>query len=92
MEFTSIIGFAAGLCTTIASVPQIVKTIHKKKAADLSPLIFISLLTGNALWAWYGMMRSDLPVSLTNLVSVALDLVVLFLHFKYLANKSLANT
>ena len=60
MEFTSIIGFVAGICTTIASVPQIVKTIQKKKAADVSPLMFASLLTGNALWVWYGIMRSDL--------------------------------
>jgi MtN3 and saliva related transmembrane protein len=85
MEFSAIIGLTAGVCTTIASVPQIVKTIKKKKAADVSPLMFVSLLTGNALWAWYGVMRSDFPVTATNMVSVLLDLVMLFLRFKYRA-------
>lgn len=87
MEFTGCVGLAAGVCTTIASVPQIVTTIKKKKAADVSPLMFVSLLTGNALWTWYGLLRSDLPVAATNMVSVILDLVMLFLRFKYRGKK-----
>jgi MtN3 and saliva related transmembrane protein len=85
MEFTGFIGITAGVCTTVASVPQIVTTIKKKKAADVSPLMFVSLLAGNVLWAWYGLMRSDLPIAATNIVSVMLDLLMLFLRFKYRA-------
>lgn len=87
MDFTGILGLVAGACTTVASVPQIITTIQKKKAADVSPLMFISLLTGNALWAWYGIIKSDLPVTLTNIISVLLDLVMLYLRFKYKGNK-----
>jgi MtN3 and saliva related transmembrane protein len=87
MELASFIGVAAGVCTSVASVPQIITTIKKKKAADVSPLMFAVLLAGNALWAWYGLIKSDLPIMITNLFSVCLDLVMLYLRFKYRAKK-----
>lgn len=87
MELAAIIGLAAGFCTTAASIPQIITTIRKKKAADVSPIMFIALLAGNALWAWYGLLKSDLPVMVTNLISVLLDLLMLFLRFKYRERK-----
>src|SRR3978361_2324606 len=87
MELASVVGTAAGICTSVASIPQIVTTIKKKKAADVSPVMFAVLLTGNALWAWYGFMRSDIPIVATNLLSVFLDLVMLLLRFKYRTKK-----
>jgi MtN3 and saliva related transmembrane protein len=35
MEFIEILGFVAGICTSAASIPQIVTTIKKKKAEDV---------------------------------------------------------
>lgn len=83
MEFPELIGLIAGICTTASSIPQIVKTILKQKAADVSPVMFAALLAGNALWSWYGFLRSDVPVWATNIVAVGLDLTMLFLRFKY---------
>jgi MtN3 and saliva related transmembrane protein len=83
MELASLIGTAAGICTSVASIPQIVTTIQKKKAADVSPVMFTVLLAGNALWAWYGLIKSDVPIMVTNFFSVLLDLVMLFLRHKY---------
>lgn len=77
------IGLAAGVCTSAASIPQILKTIKKQKATDVSPFMFLVLLLGNSLWVWYGIRQDDLPVYATNIVSVLLDLCMLFLRFKY---------
>jgi len=85
MQLETLIGIAGGICTSVASIPQIITTIKKKKAADVSPVMFAVLLAGNALWAWYGLLRSDIPVLATNLLSVLLDLVMLFLKFRYRA-------
>jgi MtN3 and saliva related transmembrane protein len=87
MELASIIGITAGVCTSVASIPQIITTIKKKKAADVSPVMFAVLLAGNALWAFYGLLKSDVPILVTNAFSVLLDLVMLFLRFKYRAKK-----
>jgi MtN3 and saliva related transmembrane protein len=83
MELESIIGITAGICTSVASIPQIATTIKKKKAADVSPVMFAVLLAGNALWAFYGILKTDVPIMATNSLSVLLDLVMLFLRFKY---------
>ncbi|GAA4904674.1 SemiSWEET transporter [Mucilaginibacter defluvii] len=83
MDSLEILGLIAGICTSTASIPQIVTTIKKKKVADVSPFMFLVLLAGNVLWTWYGFQRSDLPIIATNLFSVLMDIVMLFLRFKY---------
>ena len=83
MDITEIIGLSAGICTSASSVPQILKTIKEKKAADVSPLMFLVLLAGNVLWVGYGIRRSDLPVTITNCISVLLDLTMLYLRYKF---------
>jgi len=83
MEFIEVLGLAAGVCTSAASIPQIVTTVQKQKAEQVSPLMFAVLLTGNALWVYYGLAKSDVPVFATNIVSVVLDVVMLVLRFKY---------
>lgn len=83
MDITEIIGIGAGICTSASSVPQILKTIKKKKAADVSPIMFLVLLAGNGLWVWYGARRSDLPVLITNCISVLLDLSMLYLRYRF---------
>jgi MtN3 and saliva related transmembrane protein len=87
VESTSVIGIAAGVCTSVASIPQIVTTIQKRKAADVSPVMFAVLLAGNGLWAWYGLLKSDVPILVTNSLSVLLDLTMLYLRFKYRVKK-----
>lgn len=83
MQLIEILGLAAGICTSAASVPQIITTIQKQKAEQVSPLMFAVLLTGNALWVYYGFAKSDVPVYATNIVSVILDVVMLVLRSKY---------
>ena len=87
MQFIEILGLAAGVCTSAASIPQIVTTIQKQKAEQVSPLMFAVLLTGNALWVYYGFAKSDVPIVATNILSVILDIVMLVLRFKYKRKK-----
>jgi MtN3 and saliva related transmembrane protein len=65
-----------------ASIPQIITTVQKQKAEQVSPLMFTVLLIGNGLWVYYGFAKSDLPIIATNIVSVILD-IVMMLRFKY---------
>jgi MtN3 and saliva related transmembrane protein len=36
MNWTQVIGIAAGICTATSLIPQVVKTIKEKKAEDVS--------------------------------------------------------
>lgn len=84
MNWTQTIGLAAGVCTAISLVPQVIKTIKEKQAEDVSLIMLLVLGTGLALWIIYGIKRSDLPIVATNSFSllVNITMVVLRLRFK----------
>jgi len=88
MAFIEVLGLVAGICTSSASIPQIVTTVKTKKAEDISPFMFIVMLTGNVLWVFYGFEKSDIPIITTNFLSLALDITMLVLKFKYRGNKN----
>jgi len=52
MELKTIIGVTAGILTSVASIPQIIKVIRDKKAQAISPIMFFALLAGNGLWCY----------------------------------------
>ena len=83
MNITQIIGIAAGVLTSIAMLPQLIKMIKEKKAENVSVVMLLVLISGLALWAVYGFMRDDLPVIVTNCFSFLLNVVVLTFRIKY---------
>ena len=46
MDIVQILGFLAGACTTVAVIPQIIKSWRTKKAMDVSPIMFSILVLG----------------------------------------------
>lgn len=83
MNWTQIIGLAAGVCTAISLVPQVVKTIKEKEAEDVSLLMLLVLGTGLALWIVYGMKRNDLPIIATNSFSLLVNITMVILRIRY---------
>lgn len=83
MNWTTILGLVAGVCTTAAVIPQLLKAWKTKKVGDVSPGMFFVLITGLALWTTYGVIRNDLPIILTNGVALVLNSLMLYLLFKY---------
>jgi MtN3 and saliva related transmembrane protein len=86
MEFIDGLGLVAGICTSSAVIPQLITTIKKKKASEVSMAMFIVLLTGNALWVFYGFKKDDIPIIATNLFTICLNITMLFLKYKYKDN------
>jgi MtN3 and saliva related transmembrane protein len=87
MDFTQILGITAGIMTSASSVPQLIKILKEKKADDVSPWMFMILIAGLGLWTYYGIRREDWPIIITNAFSFCLNLVVLFLKFRYSQEK-----
>jgi MtN3 and saliva related transmembrane protein len=83
MDATQIVGILAGIFTAISLIPQIVKIVREKRAEDISFAYLATLLTGLILWIVYGALRKDLPVIITNVVSVVINLVTVFVGIKY---------
>ena len=73
----------AGICTTAAVVPQLIKAWKTKKVEDVSPGMFFVLVTGLALWLVYGILKKDLPIIATNGTALLLNSLMLYLLFRY---------
>lgn len=78
-----ILGIVAGILTSCSLLPQLIKTIKLRKAEDVSPFMFILLLGGTGLWAYYGILREDFPIIATNAFSFSLNIVMLVLKIKF---------
>lgn len=83
MDTTLLIGSLAGLFTTIAIIPQIIRSWRTKKVKDVSIVMFIILITGVSLWVVYGIIKKDIPIIITNGISVVLNLIMLLFIIKY---------
>ncbi len=83
MDYVQLLGLVAGACTTIAFIPQVVKTWRSKSARDLSLGMFSIFSLGVALWMIYGFIRNDIPVIVANLITLVLALFLLGLKIKW---------
>lgn len=80
---SEIIGLAAGICTSVSLLPQLIKLVKHKKAEDISLFYLIILFVGLALWMWYGFLRDDIPILVTNGFSLVLNGIVIVLGIRY---------
>jgi MtN3 and saliva related transmembrane protein len=83
MNWTQMIGLAAGILTATSLIPQIVKTLKEKKAEDVSLVMLIVLMLGIVLWIVYGIKRQDLPIIATNSFSLLVNITMVVLRIKY---------
>lgn len=77
------IGIAAGICTAIAMLPQLIKIIRTKEAEQISLAMILILLTGLGLWIWYGFVQEDYPVIITNAFSALVNMLIIIFSIKY---------
>lgn len=83
MNWTSIVGLFAGICTASSLLPQLIKTIKEKKAEEISKGMLFILMAGLATWVIYGFLRDDFPIILTNSFSLTLNILLIIFRFKY---------
>lgn len=83
MSFILILGLTAATLTTIAFIPQVIKTWKTKSADDLSLGMYSIFCTGAILWLIYGILIEDIPVIAANTVTLILVLTVLFFKLFY---------
>jgi len=84
MILENLIGITAGILTSISMLPQLLKVIKEKTVEDLSLPMIIILITGLSLWVWYGIIKNELPIIISNAFAVLVNLFLLsyYLIFK----------
>ena len=80
-------GYFAAILTTLAFLPQLIKTLRTKKAEDVSLITLIMFLTGVLSWIVYGYKISSTPILLANLITFILNLLILIFKITFSKNK-----
>ena len=78
-----ILGYISATLTTIAFLPQIIKTVQTKSAKDVSMGMFVLFTIGVFLWIIYGILTKTYPVLIANAVIFCLALAQIILKIKY---------
>jgi len=83
LSFTEYLGLVAGLLTTLALVPQIMRVYRLKSAREISVLYNTSMLLGIILWLVYGIMLGLVPLIIWNIIGSVLTSILLLTKLKY---------
>lgn len=82
MDSIECLGFVASLLTTVAYLPQVVKTWRTRSADDFSLPTLSMLVAGIGLWTIYGVMRDAPPVWLGNGITMVLAAFILSMKLR----------
>ena len=83
LDFVSLLGFLAGALTTIAFVPQLVRSWRSRSVKDMSLGMLTIFCAGVALWLTYGLLIHSWPVIVANVITLILAGAILILKLKY---------
>ena len=83
MDPIIITGYLAGLLTTIAFIPQVLRAWNLKETRDISLAMLVLFTIGIFIWALYGFWIGSLPVVIANSVTLLLVLALLAMKMKY---------
>lgn len=83
LDYANLLGVSAGTLTTAAFVPQALKIWRSKSAKDVSFGMFLTFSTGVLLWLLYGIAIGAAPVIITNVITLALSILIVILKIRY---------
>ena len=77
-----LIGGGAAVLTTIAFLPQVIKSWRSRSTRDVSLGMFLILNTGIVLWLIYGLILESRPLIYANTVTLILTGTILVLKLR----------
>lgn len=78
-----IIGLLAGVCTTVALLPQIIKSYQTRSVKDFSWLYILIFGSGLIFWLIYGIYLNALPIILANSLTFIFLLCLVVMKIKF---------
>ena len=88
MSHTEYLGLLAGLLTTFALVPQIIRVYKLKSAKEISLLFNSFMLIGVIIWLVYGILRGLASLIIWNAIGTVFNGWLLYAKYRYGREKS----
>jgi MtN3 and saliva related transmembrane protein len=77
------LGLLAAVIGTLCWFPQAVKTLRTRETRDLSLLTQIGFVCSSSLWLFYGIMIGSWPIIFSNMITMPLLVVLLFMKLRF---------
>lgn len=82
-----IIGYLSGMCTTLAFLPQAIKSIVTKNVSGLSLYMYIIYCIGLIFWILYGVYLHSFQIMLFNSITLIFNVIILYMIIKSCVKK-----
>lgn len=78
-----LVGYAAAALTTLAFVPQALKTWRSRDTRSLSLGMYATFTIGVGCWLAYGLLLGSVPMILANIVTLTLAVMILVMKLRH---------
>jgi len=82
MEAEQLFGWLASILTTLIFVPQLVKAFKTKMTNDLSMMMLVLAVMGNACWLVHALLSSNLPLIVCAMLIIVMSMVLIIFKYK----------
>ena len=83
MSIEILVSSVAATLTTAAFVPQALHIIRHKETRGISLFMYVSFATGVAFWLLFGCLIGNLPIVISNDITLGLALAIIAMKLKY---------
>lgn len=83
LDLHSFIGYAAAILTTVAFVPQTLKSWQTRDLSGVSLPMYSLFTLGMVMWLVYGAMLGSWPIIIANTITIILASVMLTLKVRH---------
>lgn len=77
------VGYVAATLTTLAFVPQAVRTIRTRETRGISLWMYLVFTVGIAFWFGYGLVLGSWPMIVSNAITFVLAATILALKLRH---------
>ena len=78
-----LVSSAAATLTTAAFLPQALHIIRYKDTRAISLIMYVAFGAGVALWMLFGLLIGNLPIIISNAITLGLALAIIAMKLKY---------
>jgi MtN3 and saliva related transmembrane protein len=83
MAVEILVSAVAATLTTAAFVPQALHIIRYKDTRAISLQMYVAFATGVLLWMVFGLLIGNLPIIVSNAITLGLALAIIAMKLKY---------
>ena len=76
-------GYVGGTMTTLAFVPQVIKTLRTRETRSISLGMYLLFTIGVFLWFLYGVQLHAMPMILANGITLLLSIILLVAKWRW---------